>query len=352
MAIPVTANWIVSKENDLLWFIGSTVTSYLLLYCHFGLDISALWIWWFWVLFFDGPHIFGTLVRTYLDREEWAARGPLLLWSLLIFAIGPMTILLGNIYDTMLFFAAFHFVFLFYQWWHILRQHYGFMVLYQKKNGEPAGKTNNWDYWFFHVIMLVPYFSVLLQNKSFRSRLSMGADLGSIEQLVVYLLNFLTVLILSGYLIREVRQVFAHKKKLNVPKWLLFIAVLPFPVVASFTFIGYESDYLLLAAVATIYHNIQYHGIVWFYAKNRYQSDTSTLSAKRFGLASIITSRFVYYYAAGLLFTLLYRFSSEYLELLNVSIGDRFEMRDLVVTFVLAVSLHHFYLDQKNLESS
>ena len=67
----VTTRWITAGGYDLLWYIGPCLVTYLLMYLHFGMAVSVMALWWFWVVVVDGPHVFGTISRTYLDAEEW-----------------------------------------------------------------------------------------------------------------------------------------------------------------------------------------------------------------------------------------------------------------------------------------
>ena len=77
----VSSNWIIDKHNDLLWFMGACISGYILIYLNLGLGISAVILTWFWIMTVDGPHIFGTISRTYLDKQEWITRSPLLIGS-------------------------------------------------------------------------------------------------------------------------------------------------------------------------------------------------------------------------------------------------------------------------------
>src|SRR5262245_60549455 len=86
----VTARWITSWRYDLQWYLAPCLLSYLILWLNLGLGIGYAALWWTWTLVFDGPHVFGTINRTYLDREEWSARRSLLLRSLLWFLPGPL----------------------------------------------------------------------------------------------------------------------------------------------------------------------------------------------------------------------------------------------------------------------
>jgi hypothetical protein len=84
-----------------------------------------------WAVLIDAPHVFGTFSRTYFDRTERRNRGRLLWGSLLFFAIGPIMVYAG---------AGLVFFFLAALWayYHLVKQHYGFMVLYKKKNNDLA----------------------------------------------------------------------------------------------------------------------------------------------------------------------------------------------------------------------
>src|SRR6186997_1079371 len=92
-AHPVSVRWITNRRFDLLFYIGACLTSYAIIYLNVALGVSALFLAWFWIMSVDGPHVFGTISRTYLDKQEWLQRRRLLLGSLLWFLPGP--ILLG-----------------------------------------------------------------------------------------------------------------------------------------------------------------------------------------------------------------------------------------------------------------
>ena len=85
-------NWIVSRQADLLWFIGGALAGYGMFFLHAGLRLDMVTVWFIWVIFLDSPHFFGTYLRTYFDREEWQNRRPLLIGSLAWFLVGPAMI--------------------------------------------------------------------------------------------------------------------------------------------------------------------------------------------------------------------------------------------------------------------
>ena len=134
----VSVRWIISARDDLVWFIGSVVSSYLLfaLYVTGVLPLAPMVV--AWAILIDAPHVFGTYSRTYFDREERRRRRRLLVGSLAFFLVGPLMVVLGLG-------LVFFFVAALWAYWHLVKQHYGFMVLYKKKNGDLASSDNVLD---------------------------------------------------------------------------------------------------------------------------------------------------------------------------------------------------------------
>jgi hypothetical protein len=133
----ISLRWIISAREDLIWFIGSVASSYLLLVLYATGVLPLIPMVAGWAILIDAPHVFGTLSRTYFDRTEWQTRKRLLLGSLLFFAVGPALVLLGLGF-------TFFFVAALWAYYHLVKQHYGFMVLYKKKNNDLARSITRW----------------------------------------------------------------------------------------------------------------------------------------------------------------------------------------------------------------
>src|SRR5215831_20941243 len=127
----ISLRWIINAREDLIWVIGSVAASYALLILYVTHLLPLIPMVAGWAILIDAPHVFGTFSRTYFDRSEWKTRKRLMLGSLLFFVIGPVLVLLG---------AGFSFFFVAALWayYHLVKQHYGFMVLYKKKNNDLA----------------------------------------------------------------------------------------------------------------------------------------------------------------------------------------------------------------------
>src|SRR4051794_37492526 len=134
----ISLRWIISARDDLLWFIGSVASSYALLILYVSGILPLVPMVAAWAILIDAPHVFGTFSRTYFDRTERKNRARLLWGSLLFFAIGPVLVLAG-------FGLVFFFVAALWAYYHLIKQHYGFMVLYKKKNGDLARIDNVLD---------------------------------------------------------------------------------------------------------------------------------------------------------------------------------------------------------------
>jgi len=126
--------WLVTRAFDLTWFFGGAALSLIVLGLYFVAGAPIVALWWIWLLAFDGPHIGAAFTRTYFDRDEWRRRPGLLLTSLLTFALGPLflaaTLITGSP-DPFLLFLAFA---TFYGYYHVVRQPYGFVALYNTVN--------------------------------------------------------------------------------------------------------------------------------------------------------------------------------------------------------------------------
>src|ERR1017187_3239708 len=140
------ARWIVNRRVDLGLVIGSALAGYAYLLLFTVLHVKISLLWWFWSVGFDGTHIFATASRTYFDREARARHPKLLFGSLLaFFALGPLMVLAGQKALLALLVGV-------WAYYHVIRQHYGFLVLYKVKNRDLLPLDNTLDRLFLFVI--------------------------------------------------------------------------------------------------------------------------------------------------------------------------------------------------------
>src|SRR5437764_5916737 len=249
----ISLRWIINAREDLIWFIGSVASSYLLLILYVTGIVPLIPMVAGWAILIDAPHVFGTLSRTYFDKSEWRTRKRLMLGSLVFFIIGPAMVLLG---------AGFTFFFIAPLWayYHLVKQHYGFMVLYKKKNHDLAPIDNALDRLLLLFAFNYPFVAFIANNTSAMARVPPLLRGG--VNLVALLLLIGTIVLGIGWLVRQIQRVVMHQP-LNGPKYLLLAAAIPMHWIVLLT--PMPAKPIALGAILTIYHNLQYHRLIWFH---------------------------------------------------------------------------------------
>lgn len=349
------ARWIMSPSIDVATVLLPAVTGYACLYAHAGLGISSLLIWWFWNVAFNGGHMFATLSRTYLDRDEWARRAPLLVGSLAWVLVGPVALAATLALHSPGPFLAFWAFSVLWAYYHVTRQHYGFLSLYQKLNGEPAGRSNAVDYWIFHLLMFGPVLSWFVQYGELRQAFGWSPFLSGNERLLVDGTRAGVAALLLAYLARELWATYCGR--VNLPKVLLFAAYVPLHLLLLLypTVVG-RYDILLFNAVITLPHNVQYLAIVWFHNKNRYHGPDAR---ERYGVAASVSATLPWFLLLATLYGVVFYYLRWVLEAQPVpllpwrwsgahqSLGMTYTIADLVGAVWIGFIFHHQYLDQR-----
>jgi hypothetical protein len=253
--------WIISARQDLTWIHGSVLAGLALLSFFVwtrpvptpaSLGHPALLAVLAWGVLFDGTHVLGTYARSYWaeDAPSRASLPGAWSWSLLL--VGP---LLACWPDAFPFFLLGAYLWAYY---HLVRQHWGFVALYRRRAGAAAGPA--WlDGALLWTAALYPYV-----------RYALGPG---------YAASGLPVLLsqAEGAFVRDVADAVALVLALGLScVWLLLAARgglrvgpqhLLILVVAGFHALVFAllADPLCITATLTIFHNLQYHRIVWHY---------------------------------------------------------------------------------------
>ena len=347
VAKAISVRWIISARDDLVWFIGSVVTSYALLVLYLSGILPLILMAALWAIFIDAPHVFGTFSRTYFDRTERQARGRLLWGSLLFFAVGPLMVLIG---------AGFLFFFVAALWayYHLVKQHYGFMVLYKKKNGDLARVDNGLDRLFLLFAFNYPFVAFIAQDPEAMARVP-SLLRGGVNGFATLLLVG-TVALLVVWLARQIQRAVVGEP-LNVPKYLLLAASIPMHWIVLLTPMPHKP--IAIVAILTIYHNLQYHRLIWFHNK-KYKSartvggvESSKETARsKYGAAELISRRLAFYILFGVLFGLIYQGPRQFLGYLSFKSGaagitDVPVATQVAISFLWGYAFIHYYLDSK-----
>ena len=349
----ISLRWIINAREDLLWFIGSVASSYVLLVLYVTRVVPLIPMVAGWAILIDAPHVFGTFSRTYFDASEWKTRKRLMLGSLLFFVVGPAMVLLG-VGFTFFFIAAL------WAYYHLVKQHYGFMVLYKKKNNDLAPIDNTLDRLLLMFAFNYPFVAFIAGDPTAMARVP--PILRSGVNTVAMLLLIGTIVLGIGWLVRQIQRA-VSREPLDVPKYLLLAAAIPMHWIALMT--PMPAKPIALVAILTIYHNLQYQRLIWFHNQKYTHSVGSRGSSpivregvlnhpdpgRRYGPAAVISRRLIYYIGFGIIFGIIYQGPRQYLGYLNLHTGDSPAALSLPIqsgiAFLWGYAFIHYYLDSK-----
>jgi hypothetical protein len=193
-----------------------------------------------------------------------------------------------------------------------------------------------------------------------------------------------TIVVGAVWIIRQLQRAWLQQP-LNVPKYLLLAAAIPMHWIALLT--PMPAKPIALVAILTIYHNLQYHRLIWFHNQKYIAgsadvpsapvrrcltekdkgsvSERPSLSAlesgkatngvvelrERYGPAAFISRRLIYYIAFGIIFGIIYQGPRQFLGYLNLHTGDSPAALSvpiqLGIAFLWGYAFIHYYLDSK-----
>jgi len=342
VASVLSLRWIISARDDLIWFIGSVVSSYLLLFLYVKGILPLVVMAALWAILIDAPHVFGTFSRTYFDRTERANRERLLWGSLLFFAVGPLMVWIGAGF-------VFFFVAALWAYYHLVKQHYGFMVLYKKKNGDLAKIDNALDRLLLLFAFNYPFVEFIARDPEAMSRVPevLRGGVNGLSRILLVATIALAIL----WLARQIQRAI-NAESLNVPKYLLLAAAIPMHWIVLLTPMPHKP--IAIVAILTIYHNFQYHRLIWFHNKkyNPGGRDSNAGVQEKFGAASLISRRVGYYIAFGVIFGIIYQGPRQvlgYMSFQHASAGASQQsfLIQLGISFLWGYAFIHYYLDSK-----
>ena len=330
IAKAISLRWIISARDDLVWFIGSVLSSYALLFLYLRGWLPLIVMAAVWAILIDAPHVFGTFSRTYFDKNERATRGRLLWGSLLFFAVGPILLLAGAGF-------VFFFVAALWAYYHLVKQHYGFMVLYKKKNADLAAVDNALDRLLLLFAFNYPFVAFIANDPEAMARVPTVLH-GGVNGFATLLLAG-TILLAVLWLGRQIQRAITGEP-LNIPKYLLLGAAIPMHWIVLLTPMPHKP--IAIVAILTIYHNLQYHRLIWFHNK-KYTPETR----EKYGAAEFISRRLLYYIAFGLVFGVIYQGPRQILGYLGLQTAQPSFAIQLGISFLWGYAFIHYYLDSK-----
>ncbi len=318
---PPGTSWIISRRDDLLWFIGPAAISYLALaLMAAGFPITPIYLTWF--LFVDGPHVMGTVTRTYLDTRERKRLG-WFLWIIVPFClIGPMMVWAGQS-------SLFYLFAVCWQHYHIAKQHMGFMMLWKAKNKERDPIDMKLDRWFMLTSTVLPLAIFVIQT-----RLMDWEPARFPAQVLEWTATAAYIVFAAIYVVHQVRK-FRAGTPLNVPKLMLLAVLVPLQWIAFLYAASFGADGILRAGITLgLFHSFQYHRLMWFHNKNRYSGPAAS---EQYGLAAFFAKSFGNY----IVIALVLHFA------LNVLPSAYFPAVQWLAAAIWGIPFTHYMLDSK-----
>ena len=216
------------------------------------------------------PHVFATVTRTYFDKAERKKLG-WFLWILVpLLFVGPIMALAG--YSSLFFLLAFC-----WQQFHVVKQHFGFVMLYKAKNRERDATDRKLDRYFLLASLFVPLGLFLLRTHP-TARLPWVAPAAPGAYAILT----------AAWLLRQAQK-WRAGAEMNWPKLALLAGVVPLQWLA----LGFGARFgpagVLQAAIPLgLFHGLQYHRLLWFHNTNRYSSPDAR---ERNGFAAVLASK-------------------------------------------------------------
>ena len=272
---PWRTNWIISKRDDLTWFIGSAVVSYLA-FASMAAGFPITLIYLIWLIGIDGPHVIATVTRTYFDKQERERLG-WFLWIILPLAIaGPIMVWLGLA-------SLFYLFAVCWQHYHIIKQHYGFIMLWKAKNKDRDPLDLKLDRAFLLVSTILPLALFVVKTRMAGWR---PVEWASSVALAAY------AAFVVAYVIHQVRKLRAGLP-MNSPKLLLLAVLVPLQWLIFMHAATLGPDGILRAGITLgLFHSFQYHRLLWFHNRNRYAVPEGW---QKYGLAAFFARDFGIY---------------------------------------------------------
>ncbi len=332
------AGWIISANDDLVYFIGSVASGYGLLLLNRVWGVPLLFLVFVWAIVFDGPHVWATFSRTYLDAEERKQRARLLYGCAFWFVLGPALVLSTQWFHRDIFAKSFFFFANIWAYYHLVKQHYGFMVLYKKKNGDLASYDNALDRIFLVFLLGYPFVWMIVTYPPAHEYLPVSLG-GAFESVMLRVLFAAMLGVIFLWVVRQVQRLL-RREQVNLPKYLLLAAYIPLHWIVISSVVRANMTPLALVPLLTLPHNIQYHRLVWFHNSNKYQQPEAE---RHYGWAVFANKTFLRYAIFGLLFNFLYQLPRAYVG----STNNYMTVQSIAAAFFWGYAFTHYYLDAK-----
>ncbi|PTY06695.1 hypothetical protein DB346_00030 [Verrucomicrobia bacterium LW23] len=233
-------------------------------------DPLPVWAWVLLVMAIDVGHVYSTLFRTYFDRDEMARHGTLYtVVPAICFVVGMMLYNWHAIafWRALAYLAAFHFV----------RQQYGFMRIYSRREKDHP-------VWWARLDAAVIYLATVYPLLYWHAHLPRAFEWFVKDDFLALPHGFAHVLERAGwaaYLVAGVLYVgkevwlWHSRRYFNAPKNLLVAGT----AAAWYMGIVWLNGDIAFTVTNIISHGIPYMALVWLYARRKQEQETAPVPA-------------------------------------------------------------------------
>lgn len=282
--------WIGKSWIDILFILLPPFFSLLVIFLfpavfqHAGGLNDAWWV--VLILLIDVAHVYSTLYRTYFDKEAYQAQQTKLL---LIPFISFVVMVLLYTQSALLFWRVLAYTAVF----HFVRQQYGFMRIYSRKEISNA-LFRKIDAVTIYTASIYP---ILFWHFSGNRNFSWFVE-GDFIQLsftsgILTIAGILYIIVLLTYLIKEIIFIF-RTGYFNIPR----NAVVAGTAASWYFGIVYFNGDMAFTLLNVVSHGIPYMALIWLYGKKKNSTSKST------GLMRLVFSRYGLLLFLGIIFLL------------------------------------------------
>ncbi len=253
---PDTSSWILSARFDCCFILAPAILVSIIAVA-FSDQISQLhelppWLWLVLIVGIDAGHVYSTLFRTYLVRNELHHRQALLkLTPIVAWTIGCLLYSIDDLlfWHTLAYLALFHFI----------RQQYGFMMIYGRNERDLPNYYRMIDKASIYIATLYPVIYWHCHARTFDWFVE-----GDFIQINSTLLSSIATGLYFVILSLDIMKEFVMWQKLNLfnlPRNLLLLGT------ALSWYVGivaFNND-LIFTATNVIAHGIPYYALIWVY---------------------------------------------------------------------------------------
>lgn len=342
--------WIKNPRFDLSFIFGGALFTLLVpLAASLSPVLLVPLFFWGWLFFFEGSHFWATYSRTYMDAKFRGENQGVLTASLVFLALPAAAVVLSTTLHDPIFMNGYGFFIFSWSLYHNTRQHYGFVSLYNRKVGADEGTMRRFR-WGTYLATFGPMAHFFL---SYKLKGEFPGVHGALADFLFSLPAVFSIVGLGylGYLTlrHQSRNEGSPIALFYLLTCLVFYNAMFFIVAAREPFLpspqNFAQTLMIISVMNSLFHNIQYHAIVWHYSQKRYAAENGS---EAFGWARINAKLPTYALAAlafSTFFALVFWWRGEIPFLTGAVATNGLGAIAYIVYF--GIVGHHFFLDQK-----